>query len=693
MTFDVTEFVKAQERADAENRKKADRTPASAEATDGKTKTKPKPYYSTLDQTSLYEEYLFGKTSYAQGSTQKTWSDSMQGRTAVRLISRGIFGAAAFTWGGRVASSQLRNYVVEDVHFNLATLKSKPLQVLAKSFDTVLGEPIKAVTRLLVRDPVKKEIVANRAVRFRQKAYYHDVPGREAGRSYGAELVSVSFDFACASTIDSLMRSIIQQFDPNLQKAWRDKDGHVDIGKALKESGDLIWDIIMKRQMEDWFAGIFYLPQMRLQRNAIARWSPGFKLASDMQINGASSVINPDGEIIGDFQKQGALDLQLRFMGYNWYTLMYREGYDAISEKFNQWKKDGFKISMPEHFNPVGSAVESAAHATRYVVKSALKSAMYMAPSVPFFWVFRTPQSKWRAPLVYQDPNSTTVETHNAYVMRKPGAYAPTYSDKYGANEFQQSTYASGARVWQGGIHTNDGRLQTQGYFGDALKTGADTPRPITPMGGGEVYKLKNQKTLFSKAMNPFGWVSYHTGSAATRAGDWLFSKAPGVFTKTMHNEVEREIMARTFVDASYSYTPYMIAKTEFALRVDDRGTGGSLGEMDKALYKGIDSFVTLDMKGFMNSVSRVGDLLFHNDRSVNVTYHEDALGAKPSPQVDKATMQIGQLTTPTQNILAHPKITPEVKDDGTELHVDKLAKQRSASRETYLYPESRTLQ
>lgn len=685
-TFDMTEFVKDQQAAPESERatSKAAPAPNAADPQDAKQDKAKRPYYSTQDQTSLYEEYLFGKSTYAQGAVNKTWSDSMAGRVNIRLISRGIFGAAAFTWGGRFANHQLQNYVAEDVRFNLETLKAKPLQLLAKTFDTVLGEPIKAGVRLMVSDPAKKEIIANRAVRFRQKAYYHEDLGKEAGRTLGAEMVAVSFDFACASTADSAVRSIIQQFDPNIQKSWRDKDGHLDIGNGLKELGSTAWRIFSKNQGEDWAAALPYVYQMKLQRNAIARFKPGFKLASDMQINGASSIINREGQIIGDFQKHGALDLQLRFMGYNWYTLMYREAYDAVSDKFHQWKKDGFKISMPEHFNPISSAVEGAAHATRYVMKSAIKSGLYMAPSVPFFWAFRTPQTKWRAPLIYDNNNLDAVQ--NAYVLRKPGAYQPNFSEKYGAAEFQQMTYDGSRRVWQGGTHTNDKQIQTQGYFGRALKDGANMPRPITPMGGDEIYKLKNQKTLFSKLVNPFGWVSYHTGSGFVRAGDWLAQKAPNWLPKGMQSELHREVALRTFVDASYSYTPYMIAKAEFALRVDDRGAGGSLGEMDKAIYKGIDSFVTLDMKGLGQSARRIGDLLFNNDRKVDT----DTTNGTPSAQVNAANAQISQLSTPTQRILAHPELN---QPDTSDSHVDKLAKQRNASRETFLYPESRTLQ
>lgn len=680
MTFDVTEFVKAQQQAAEAERKTAREKAGDGTGTTAKGKEKARPYYSTQDQTSLYEEYLFGRATYAQGSREKTWSDSMAGRSTIRLVSRGIFGAAAFTWGGNLASKQLRGYAAENVHFNLDTLKSKPLQLIAKTFDTVLGSTIKAGVRRIVSDPAKKEIIANRAVRFRQKAYFHNEPGQEAGRTLGAEMVAVTFDFACASAADATARSLIQLTDPNIQKPWRDKDGHLDIAQGIKSFGGSAWRIFSKNQGEDWAAALPYVYQMKLQRNAIARLKPGFKLASDLQINGASSVINREGQIIGDYQKQGALDLQMRFMGYNWYTLMYREAYDGLSDKFKRWKENGFQISMPEHFNPVAGTAEGIAHATRYVAKSAIKSALYMAPSVPFFWVFRTPQTKWKAPLILD--NGGISGTQNAYVFRHPGeGFAATPSEKYGAEEFKMNTSPEHLRVWQGGTHTNDGHRIDMAYFGEEIKAGGKA-RAITTMGGDEIFKLKNQKTLFAKLVNPFGWVSYKTGSALVNAGDWLAAKSPG-FSKLMGNELTREKHLRTFVDASLSYTPYMIAKAEFALRVDDRSTGGGVGEMDKAIYKGIDSFVTLDMKGLGQSTRRIGDLLFNNDRHVQT---EEA----PSPVVEKTSIQMPTLATPTQHILAHPSLQPT---DTSDSHVDKLAKQRNKVSETFLYPESRTLQ
>lgn len=658
-------------------------------APEKKADKKPVPAYATQDQTSRYEEYLFGRGTYAEGATQKSLSDSTQGRIFIRLISRGVFGAAGFVLGGHYANKSLWGYNAQNVKCNFGTLKSNPLQFLAKAIDVGVGEPIKAAVKMFAKgSEAQRQVIANRAVRFRQKSYYHALPGQEAGRTFGSEIVSVTFDFACASTADATARSLIQLGDPSMQKPWRDKEGRLDIDAGVKSFASAAWRIFSKNQGEDWAAAFPYVFQMKLQRNMIAKWAPGFKLASDMQINGASTVIDKTGKIIGDYQKWGALDLQLRFMGYNWYTLMYREAYDSVANGWQKWKDNHFSLALPEHFNPVTASAEGAAHAVRYVTKSLIKSALYMAPSVPFFWVFRTPQSKWRAPLIY-DP-SKLGDHDNAYVTRAghDKIIEPEYSAMYGTKEFRQSTYESGARVWQGGTHTNGNRgMVDMAHFGTAAER--VQARPITPMGRGEIYTWKNQKTLWAKALNPFGWLSYHTGSVAVKTADKIAHHFPRMDALTAGDAPMRERLTRGFVDASYSYTPYMIAKAEFALRVDDRQETGQLGEMDKAIYGAMDHFVTFDLSGFSESCKRIGHLLFSSDLAIG-----KATQAKPAttPQslVQASSITIPSLQTNTQSILTRPSFAASAD---TTSHADKLASQRQGKMETFLYPESRTLQ
>lgn len=687
-------------------------------------------FYSTQDQTSLYEEYLFGRAVYAEGGKKQTWSDTMQGRSSIRLLSRGIFGAAAFTWGGRVSARQLQNYDVGAFKYSFSAIKQTPLQAVAKTLDTILGTPIHAAAKKIAQasghTAREAESIANRTVRFRQKAYYHSEPGKAAGRSLGAEMVAITFDFASASTADATMRNVVQLFDPNIEKPWNE-NGQFSAKALAKNTAEGAWRVFSKNQGEDWAAALPYIFQMKLQRQAIARFAPGFKLTSDMAVNGASMVINKQGKIIGDFQKAGILDLQMRFMGYNWYTLMYREMYDNIGHSFTKWKEDGFKVAAPNLFELPVNIVENAAKATRYVAKSAIKSGLYMLPSVPFFWVFRVPQTKWRAPLIMDTEALSGDKVQNAFVMRENIKFDehvrrwPAYGD---ALEINAKTAPDDKRVWQGGIHTNSSEKITQGYIcGEKLA--------IEEMGGDAPFKFKNQKTLAAKLLNPFGWISYKLGSGLVGAGDALAKNNGNVISRILpKNARDREVLLRSFTDASLSYTPYMIAKSEFALRMDDRGAKRELGNMDKAIYQVIDSATTFDMEGLQDATRKIGTQFLKGfssekteesvvptaatmpaDNKANPaqkpaqpaaaltktatgTPHVPATTPTPKSVIDASSIQapdlIPQLKSDTKSALTHPSLT---QNSDQKKSWEESVKASQNKPQTFLFPETRTLQ
>jgi hypothetical protein len=75
----------------------------------------------------------------------------------------------------------------------------------------------------------------------------------------------------------------------------------------------------------------------------------------------------------------------------------------------------------------------------------------------------------------------------------------------------------------------------------------------------------------------------------------------------------------RSMVDNSFSYTPYMIAKAETALRVDERPANGGLGAMDKAIYKFIDSTVRFDLKEAGKAIKEIGSNSIDMGREVKM--------------------------------------------------------------------------
>ncbi|MFN7401139.1 MAG: hypothetical protein ACK5R4_02250 [Alphaproteobacteria bacterium] len=588
--------------------------------------------FETSGETSSMEEYLYGKGLYAKGADQLTWGDRTRTRVAIRLVSRGIFGALAFAFGGRYARTQLRDYHPEDWTWN----SKKPLQALAKGFDTIFGKPIQMAVR-----SVAGQKAAEDATWFRSKAYHfsmpeHSVPPRLAskmkelplGRSLGAEMVSVSFDFSCASAADAFTRNIIQVADPNIKKPWLDDHGKFDGGKLVKYVGATSWRILTKNAGEDWGAALPYVYQMKLQRRLIAKWYPGSKLFLDHGWNGGSYELDKQGKIVGDYQWPGALDLQGRFVGYNWHTLMYREGYDAIGRHLKQWKDHGFAVDLKSPEHPVSALVGGARDGLRYVIKSFIKANLYMQPAVPFFWLFRTPQTKWRAGPINPDSGYTLKESTRPY-------------DKFDNNR---------NRLFQGGTNITKHPKHLPIYFHEKPIYGHE-------LGNFDPYAAQHQKTLFSKILNPFGKISYVTGTKLMETG-WggkLITGSSGWLSKVFgESPFRREEILRGIVDASFSYTPYMIAKAELGLRVDDRPSDGSLGKMDKAIYKAMDSLSAFKFKEFGQNIGEIKDLIWNNfgqniatqegGLAVNAAKADDnsvipKLSTTPSARVEKSTI------------------------------------------------------
>jgi hypothetical protein len=606
----------------------------------------PRASYETQDKTTIFEEYLFGNASYAKGGTSAAWADSTKGRMGIRLISRGLFGAAAFTWGGRTASKQLLNYSKKDFQW----AKAPPLQKVAYSFDATLGKAISETVRFIA--PAKnKDVWAKEAVRFRTKGYFHSTPGKETGRSFGAEVVAITFDFACASVGDASARSVIQSFDPALQKPWRDEDGKIAPKKFAKSVANASWRIFSKNQMEDWFAAIPYVYQMKWQRQTLSRHFPGFKLGSDSAWNGGSMKVNSSGQITGDYQLPGLIDLQFRFMGYNWYTLMYREGYDEVKRRFNNWKEDGFSIHLKAPENPAEFGVKLITEPIRYVAKSFVKAHIYMLPSVPFFWMWRTPQSKWKSGAILDDHkpgqnaiaslNERTAESLHGTAGHVADATAKDAKTKF---SFRTATAAGAGRfgigkdkaMAQGGIYTNPGFVK-DGIAGD-MWFGEQRVKNLAQLGNdGSVYHSKNQKSWAGKILNPFGKISYKLGSIGTRAMDKIDPN--NKFFKFMGSDkLRRELGMRSYIDASLSYTPYFIAKTELALRVDDRGPGGTSGNMDKAIYRAIDNLATFNIRGLRDSVSDMLYLVTHPEKEIPTS--EEGIKVKEQKEQIKEVLQ-----------------------------------------------------
>lgn len=624
-----------------------------------------------------YSSYLFGR---AGESDKPLWSDSTKGRATIRLISRGIVGAIAMTAVDRISRNQLLNYTPESIKGwtgEHGWWQANMSQKIAKGYDTVFGKPIQAFVHAVApagktaEGVLLKDAYSHNATQFRYKTYYHTQPGQMPGHSLGAEIVQVTASFAAGSLGDAGTRNIIQVFDPNNVKVWMVNDKgdpakagekkHFSFDKWAKSTLRTTWRVVSKNMGEDWAVALPYVYQMRWQRGLLANHFPDSKLVLDNSLNGGSMLVNKQGQLIGDFQLPGAIDLHSRFVGYNWYTLMYREAYDAVGRQFGKWADSGYSLKPHLPTNPIAAVVDNVGYSARYVVKSFIKANLYMNPAVVPFWAVRVSQSKWRAPVIVEKQDG-----FNAFAQRHhlDGQSEHVGADAFGNHRYKHDTMKDAFIPGRdkGGMFAegSNKRLSTSMYEGSKAYSWETTKALI---------HANPVKGLFSAAIAPFGWASFHAGSAATKLGEIL--PEGGRIGRLLNNGAvgqagawQRQSFMRNMVDNSFSYTPYMIAKAETALRVDERPANGGLGAMDKAIYKFIDSSVRFDLKGAGKAIKEIGSNAVDMGREVKMR--------------EGGEVTVGQLNTPTP-------LTPEDKPTNRvhtkTVHRDPNARERASDK------------
>lgn len=563
---------------------------------------------------SSYQNYLFGGVG---ADERPAWSDSIKGRAAIRLISRGVVGAGFFALGSRMARMQMRGY--DEVNFKFDP--EKPLQLIAKGIDMTFGKVIKSsvagAARLGGKTAAEAEALGKSAVTFRDSRVFDPAHPDTMGRSYGADITAFTFDFAMASVGDASTRNIIQALDPNIRKSWlvndrgetasHDEKKHFDAGKALKAVGRASWRVFSKNQMEDWAAAIPYAYQMKWQRKAINKMFnkrfEGHDLVFDQGWNGGAYKMNQAGQIVGDYQLAGAIDLHARFVGYNWYTLMFREGYDKIGHAISDWKKDHFALhapQLPADFNPITSPVKAVVDSARYVTKSFIKANLYMNPAVVPFWLMRVSQSKWRGENFIQQQGDSVALGAPTNIFKSPrrvtGDMFKLYP--YAASNYDHYPTATLAdrmekRFSQG--------MNWMGRWQDHL--GAKAGKMVNRLGERGVLPrsewLDKLMTFERRPLNePLQYGTYETN-------------------KLLKNG--RKNLTHEWLDASFSYTPYMFAKAELGLLVDDRKGDGKLGQMDTAIYRFMDNVGHLNLPATVRSVKEIWQLGTHFEREMVV--------------------------------------------------------------------------
>lgn len=518
-----------------------------------------------------YGKYLFGDAyidpNDPDALNNAAWSNHTLGRTMTRLFSRGLLGATFFTLGNHAVRRQMPGYSPEVAFEALGGITHYPLRYIARGIDSTITPMIKGYVRMI--SPAEKAAkYAEDAVWFRTKASFGNPYGR-MGRSLGHEMTAVSFDFACASAGDAWGRELVQMADPSYHADWQTEDG-IDAKKLAQAVVKKGWRIFAKNQGEDWAAALPYVYQMRWQRHAISRMYPGFKFSSDRGLNGGSWRLDSQGHITQSYANAGVLDLQARFTGYNWYTLMYRDFYDTIGDSIEQYQKTGElpAIHVPEH--PVEAVTEAAADSFKYVLKSAIKAVIYMTPAVPFFWVTRTPQTKYKGVGFVLDP----LDREKGGVALMPNGQPFSHRDAHA------------------GFWTDNGYRMREH---DVVKLNGITPLPNSDFKAAfNAYDPQHVRGTMDRVLNPFGRMTYNAGSNLYKT-----LKSAGVAT------VKHREFLHDWTNASISYTPYMIAKAETALRWDRK-------PMDDAIYRFIDGVVGMNLGEISGGFSDIREMVIH---------------------------------------------------------------------------------
>lgn len=671
-----------------------------------------------LSHGSSYDQYLYGRSLIRSADEKPDWQQTMTGRIATRIFTRGFFGALAFTWAGSYAGRSLRNYdphsIRDFTEWRKALINPRAvsteayvnqpntMQAVAKAFDVLAGTPIKAVAKVL--GGKDGQLWADKATHFRPRAMYHDPISkirsdaqwqyRTYGRSLGHEVVAITTDFAAASAADATARFLAQVIDPNVEKddeAMMRKEGeHAQFdwyrngafspAAFAKDTLKKAWQVVSFNQGEDWAVAVPYAYFMKWHRNVIDRVSPGFKYASDhAHWNGASikalAHMRPGGvshiQEVGDYNIEGAWDLQARFTVYNVLTLMYRETYKNIANGVSQWWKGPSwlpKLSFPA--NPVESAVEGAGDAVRYGVKSFIKANLYMQPAVPFFWLFRVPQSKWRAsPILVNDKgvNGQQLPASASHVLASsqnlPDAvHAANLNHDFGlgtaGNAQLRDGYLQAVHASKRPGIDNIGFARTGDHsftFAKAGQTGGTAYvggiKADQPFMMGDPFDIKNSRTTFGAIVNPFGKLSNKAGNwvgsqlcshgaglqkvaAAALGATYTPAKGESVQQAALKQRQKIADGARIFTDASFAYTPYMIAKAETALRWDNK-------DMDAALYRLIDGAVSFNLKETRAAVKDIGNILTNPPPTVKdpAVPHNNDSNAKPDNRISTAAI------------------------------------------------------
>lgn len=511
------------------------------------------------------------------------WSDDPKSRLAVRMFSRGVMGAAFFTAGGLLTRKQMSgaNQYNPTASF---TEQQNALQFIAKSIDTLVGTPIKKVVTAVAGEQAGLSAVHFRPTNFRTYG------NQMRGRSLGDETVNITFDFFSASVGDAWGRDLAAIIDPNAKKSWIDDKGHVSVSKAFDSAAKAATHYVTYNGGEDWAVAIPYAYFMKGQRHLLAKANPGFQYDFDQGLNGGSFKLH-DNKIVGNYNKTGMLDIQTRFTMYNIGTLMYREVYAYVGNLLNG--KPAQLYGSPDQSEDAHmNLADRAGNLLKWGARSAVKGAIIMTPSVPFFSITRTPQTKHRG--IFIDP-----EKGSLGYAASPGVVA----DSLHANSrgLEASRYVD---YWSYQHMPDEPNLSRHRVTSPGLTVGNFDPTLVARSTG------ENRFNAYGRTYGPVDALINVPGKLSTGAANVMTGPAAvldNIAPSVTHTVKEalgvtehtsgRFIRPMTY--AAISYTPYMYAKAEFSNLWDN-------GKMDMAAERMINGATRFSWGEFKKGLNEV---------------------------------------------------------------------------------------
>ena len=544
---------------------------------------------------------------------------SLSGRLLTQSVARGVTGAAFFAIGNYMLSAYNKN---PDASFNDQPLIAKPIKAVEGIFDHLLERPARAIvekTHSLTHDAAQSEAFTNELFRFNKYVPKQGVldtlesgetltNAKAYGVTWAQEIVQRTWSFASGSIGAALGRNAVSILDPNHKTSWLDDDGSIDVKDLVQSSAKSLMQIMTYNQMEDWFAAPFYTVQLRAQRGLYDNGLFNREASTDAGIvetqllgNSGSRHIRSD---MVDNQLQGTIgesytgldmaDYHGRFGLYNTYTLIFRDAYNHM-----------FKNRVDETCTPENEAghgqdsglLHKASEGAKYLVKSLIKSQIYMQPSILLFAPERIGGAKAKHGFI-DDATGMPLTTSAVYEFNALDPNQTVHQAENNIQPFNKNVLAKPADM-NAHLQSPDTHKLYVGSTPIYIKHDRDGFDAYTDSHG-----------IIDKSLNASGKITDIVSNVVNVAVQPL-----GAGYAKLHNMVQQDTdkhidakafkkdvrdMAHDHAAAAVSYLPYMASKYEFANLWDTP-------VMDAAAYRFTDGLFALKPKEMLAGLKDIG--------------------------------------------------------------------------------------